>query len=288
MSENPTSLRVIRALLAGKGIAPRKSLGQNFLIDQNILAKIMQAGAIGPGDWVVEIGPGLGALTQNLLEAGAKVTGIEYDGALTAILKERLAEYANFDLINQDFLQSNLSALLGRKNSKFHYKVMANLPYYITTPAIFQCIESPIAWQVMVFLVQKEVGMRICAQPGSKEYGALTVMLNYHGQVDYVATVPRTVFYPSPKVDSALIRIKPRGSATVALYPYLHRIVQTSFGQRRKTILNALSANAALFGPKDEAERVLRSVEIDPQRRGETLTGAEFVRLASILRAKSK
>lgn len=286
MMEKPTSLRAIKTTLAREGLAPRKSLGQNFLYDANIPNKIVAAGAVEKTDLVLEIGPGLGVLTSILIEQAGMVVAVEYDRGLFRILQENLATVPNLRLINQDFLQVDLPSLLEPFRKDFPvFKVIANLPYYITTPVLFKLIESGPRWGVMVFLVQKEVAERLCAGPGSDEYGAVTVMLNYYGTVEKVAVVPRTVFYPVPQVDSAAIRITPH-PGTAELYPGLHRVVQAAFGQRRKTILNALFAGGILLGNTDKlglAAR-LRDLGIDPERRGETLTLEEFLKIARIAR----
>lgn len=268
----------IREILKEKNLAPRKSLGQNFLIDGNVLLKIVEAGAINPGNLVLEIGPGLGALTGFLLERAGKVVAVEYDRGLFSILKEHFKDADRLKLINQDIMEADLFELL--KGFEGELKVIANLPYYITTPVIFKLVESGIDWERMVFLVQKEVAQRISARPGTKEYGAITVMLNFYGKVEKVGNVPRTVFYPEPEVDSAIVGINPYRTLEVrTLYPWLSKIVQAVFQQRRKTILNAL-ASTDLFQSKDELSKFLGSKGIDPNRRGETLSVAEFQSLA--------
>ncbi|NLW48087.1 MAG: 16S rRNA (adenine(1518)-N(6)/adenine(1519)-N(6))-dimethyltransferase RsmA [Firmicutes bacterium] len=271
------SPKTIREILSQRKLAPRKSLGQNFLTDNNILAKITEAGIIKPGDLVLEIGPGLGALTEVLLEQAEMVMAIEYDRGLFSILKEHFASSEKLRLFNQDIMETDLSQLV--KDQESGLKVIANLPYYITTPIIFKLVEAGINWELMVFLVQKEVAERLCAKPGSKEYGSLTVMLNFYGKVEKIGNVSRKVFYPEPDVDSSIVRITPyRTLETQLLYPRLSRIVQAAFQQRRKTILNALSSNG-YFQSKEEGEVLLKEHGIDPQRRGETLSVAEFISL---------
>ena len=277
-----TSPKSIREILAEKNLAPRKSLGQNFLIDGNILDKIAAAADLDRSDRVLEVGPGLGALTAKLLERAGMVVAVEYDRGLYAILTEQFATATNLRLINCDFMEFDLRTLADAFPGEARSKIVANLPYYITTPAIFKLVEAEIDWSVLVFLVQKEVALRMTAAPGGKDYGALTVMLNYYGQVEKVGIVPKTVFYPAPQVESAIVRIRPSADPERrALYPYLHRVVQAAFGQRRKTVLNALQ-NAA--GNKETAGTILAGLGIDPGRRGETLDSAEFVALARALR----
>ncbi len=292
MIERLTSPRVIKEKLAGRNLAPRKSLGQNFLIDDNIRRKIIEAANLNKADVVVEIGPGLGVLTESLLERAGKVVAIEYDQGLSAILQETFDNQKDFILFNQDFLDTDIAALLDVYSKKeYHYKVVANLPYYITTPVIFKLLEAKIHWDSMVFLVQKEVAERICAEPGSKDYGSMTVMLNFCGKVEKIANVPKTVFYPAPQVDSAIIKISTRHSSTTApfctdpyernqIYPYLRLVVQAAFGQRRKTILNALTSLQEYSGGKDQLVKLLRRLGIDPVQRGETLSLSQFLSIA--------
>ncbi len=271
------SPKIIREVLNEKKLAPRKSLGQNFLIDNNVLAKIADAGLINSGDLVLEIGPGLGALTEKLLERAGMVIAVEYDRGLFSILKERLEGSDKLRLLNKDIMETDLAELV--KGYETDLKVVANLPYYITTPIIFKLVESGINWGLMVFLVQKEVAQRICAEPGNKEYGSLTVMLNFYGKVEKIGNVSRKVFYPEPDVDSAIVRITPyRTNEVQLLYSRLSRIVQAAFQQRRKTILNALSS-AGYFTSKEELGSFLTKHGIDPNRRGETLSVNEFLRL---------
>jgi len=272
------SPKIIREILKERNLAPRKSLGQNFLIDSNVLKKIVEAGLVNAGDLVLEIGPGLGALTEFLLEQAGKVVAVEYDRGLFAILTERFRDCDRLQLFNQDIMDIDLVKLFA--SSELRLKVVANLPYYITTPIIFKLVESGIDWERMVFLVQKEVAQRIVARPGTKEYGALTVMLNHYGKVEKVGNVSRTVFYPEPEVDSAIVGITPYQTREVKLqYPRLSQLVQAAFQQRRKTILNALAVTG-FFQSKDELGAFLKAQGIDPNRRGETLSVAEFQSIA--------
>ncbi len=277
------SAREIRELLAQRNFAPRKSLGQNFLLDRNILEKIAKAAELDPRDRVLEIGPGLGALTDWLLEGAGRVVAVEYDRGLHSILEERLAGNEKLRLFRADFMDVDLAGLTEGPAAGAPWKVVANLPYYITTPALFKLVESGIPWKLMVFLVQKEVADRMVAPPGGKEYGSLSVMLNFYGRVEKVAAVPKTVFYPAPQVDSAIVRIRPEWTEeTRALYPLLHRVVQAIFGQRRKTVWNALTGGG--IGEKETIGTILDRLGIDPGRRGETLTGTEFGALARAVR----
>jgi 16S rRNA (adenine1518-N6/adenine1519-N6)-dimethyltransferase len=285
MPGKPTSIRTIKQTLSEKKFAPRKSLGQNFLTDENIINKIGLAGNLGAEDLVLEVGPGLGALTEKLLKSVAQVVAVEYDRGLCTILNERLAGFKNLLLLNQDILTLDIQqALQNYSSGAYHFKVLANLPYYITTPVIFKLIESGLPWELMVFLVQNEVAERLIAAPAAKEYGALTVMIGFLGQVEKIGLVPKTVFYPVPKVDSAIIKITfNKGREQLELYPSLHQVVQAAFGQRRKTILNALASLEPFFNNKSILADRLWGLGIDPKRRGETLSLEEFLGIAKEL-----
>ncbi|HYH05236.1 MAG TPA: 16S rRNA (adenine(1518)-N(6)/adenine(1519)-N(6))-dimethyltransferase RsmA, partial [Bacillota bacterium] len=176
----PITITEVRTLLAQKNLAPLKSLGQNFLIDRNFLTKIVKAGELSREDLVLEIGPGLGGLTEQLVQQAGQVVAVEYDRGLFAALTENLAEYPQLQLVNRDFLEFDLKEL-DAGGSQWKLKVIANLPYYITSPIIFKLLESRLNWRLMIFLVQKEVALRVAAKPGGKDYGALTVMLKYYG-----------------------------------------------------------------------------------------------------------
>ncbi len=282
-----TSKKVIVEELSKKGFAPRKSLGQNFLIDENILQKIVKAGEPSNSDLVLEIGPGLGALTYDLIHKAKHIIAVEYDRGLFSILQEKLAEFENLTLLNQDIMDTDINSIFKEFSAEnCTYKVIANLPYYITTPVLFKLLESGVSWKSMVFLVQKEVAQRLTAKPGAKEYGALTVMLNFFGRVEKIAIVPKTVFYPMPQIDSAIVRIIPDNiQYDPELYPYLRQVVQAAFGQRRKTILNSLAGIEDLSNSKETLSYRLQELRIDPRRRGETLSLLEFLHLAKEIRA---
>lgn len=287
MPGQTTNISQIRQMLAEKKLAPLKSLGQNFLTDQNILNKIVNAGEVGADDCVLEIGPGLGALTDQLVARAGRVMAVEYDRGLFQILQERYAQSSNIQLVNADILGINLERLIFDYSSGERLKVIANLPYYITSPVIFKVVEAKLRWDRMIFLVQKEVAQRICAKPGTKAYGTLTVMLNYYGRAEQVGVVSKHVFYPAPQVDSAILRIIPDWERfDPSLYESLHQVVQAAFSQRRKTILNAFESLAQWFGGKTELAGVLQQAGVDPVRRGETLNVDEFIKLAGALRLR--
>lgn len=287
MPNRTTNISQIRQMLANKQLAPLKSLGQNFLTDQNILNKIVAAGDVAEEDWVLEIGPGLGALTDQLAARAGRVVAVEYDRGLFQILEERYAQSSVVQLVNADILNVDLKKLATDTGEGKRLKVIANLPYYITTPIIFKVIEAGLPWDRMVFLVQKEVAQRICAQPATKIYGTLTVMVNYYGRTDHVGVVSKHVFYPAPQVDSSILRIIPDWQRFDSdLYESLHQVVQAAFNQRRKTLLNAFEPLAPWWGGKTELVEMLHHAGIDPSRRGETLKVDEFIKLAEALRQR--
>ncbi|HOJ76938.1 MAG TPA: 16S rRNA (adenine(1518)-N(6)/adenine(1519)-N(6))-dimethyltransferase RsmA [Bacillota bacterium] len=288
MPVQPVSIKAIKQTLTERNLAPRKSLGQNFLVDQNILDKIVRCGEVTGEDFVLEIGPGLGALTSRLVANAGHVVAVEYDRGLTEILKESFSEVTNFTLVNADIMEVDLVALIDSAKNRFSkYKVIANLPYYITTPIIFKLLESGINWDLMLFLVQKEVAQRICSKPGGKEYGSLTVMLNYFGRSELVSNVPNSVFFPAPKVDSAIVKITPHShKESPEIYPYLQMVVQAAFAQRRKTVLNAFKGLEGYFGSRAELEGYLRQIGVDPACRGETLGFDVFLQIAKELKSR--
>ncbi|MDN5361583.1 MAG: rRNA (adenine1518-N6/adenine1519-N6)-dimethyltransferase [Moorella sp. (in: firmicutes)] len=272
------------ALVREKGLVPRKSRGQNFLVDANIVRKIARAAELGPGDTVVEIGPGLGALTQELAARAGQVIAVEIDRELLATLTETLAGKVNVRLVAGDALKLNFDHLvaesLGVQEGRLPtYKVVANLPYYITTPILLHLLTSRFRIAVMVLMVQAEVGYRLLAQPGGKEYGALSVAVQYYTEPAIALRVPRTVFYPRPEVDSLVLKLTRRARPPVAVADedLFFRIVRAAFNQRRKTILNALGS---LGREKADLTGVLARAGIDPRRRGETLTLVEFARIS--------
>lgn len=286
MSYVPITTKEIKQTLEFKNLAPRKHLGQNFLVDKNILRKISITGQVGPEDLVLEIGSGMGGLTEELIRQAGQVIGVEYDRGLFGILLENFAGVPNLTLINRDILEIDLPTLL-EPQEQYCLKVIANLPYYITTPVLFKIIESGVFWERLVLLVQKEVAERMSAQPGTKEYGALTVMLNFYGRVEKIGTVPKTVFYPTPQVDSTIVRIFPNPDMEkMELYPFLRQVVQASFGQRRKKIINALTSTAQHLGSKEQLSSLLLNLGISPDCRGESLTSTEFINLAKEIRSQ--
>jgi 16S rRNA (adenine1518-N6/adenine1519-N6)-dimethyltransferase len=261
-----------------------KKLGQNFLIDKNILDEIIDGAELTKDDYVLEIGPGMGSMTQKLCESAGKVIAVEIDKKLIPVLKVTLAEYDNITVINGDILKLNLKEVLKEHFGDSKAKVIANLPYYITTPIIMKLLEEKLDLQSITIMVQKEVGDRIKAVPGGKVYGALSVAVQYYAKPSQILFVPPQSFIPQPDVDSIVLKldILPKPAVEVDSESMFFRVVKASFGQRRKTLLNALTAGN--FGlSKEQMKDVLISVDIDENRRGETLSLQEFANIANKL-----
>lgn len=275
------SREVTTHILKAFGLRMSKKLGQNFLIDARIVQGIVDAAEIKPGDRVLEIGPGIGTLTQGLAEAGAKVTAVELDKKLPAVLKETLKAYDNVTIVPGDILKVNIPEIMGEGP----FKVAANLPYYITTPILMTLLERRLPITHMVTMVQKEVAERMTAKPGSRIYGALSVAVQYYTEPEIVLDVPPRSFIPAPEVMSVVVSCRVRQQPAVAVQDekLFFRVVKAAFGQRRKTLANAL--RGAGF-PKEQVRDALESAGIDPIRRGETLTLAEFGQLADAFAAQ--
>ncbi len=267
----------------------KKKFGQNFLIDSNVLNEIIEAADLSEEDYVLEIGPGIGCVTQELLPYAKKVIAIEIDKLLIPILKDNFKELDNLELINEDILKVDLEALIkeemkdempGKK-----IKVVANLPYYITTPIIMMLLEKRLPIETITVMVQKEVALRLAAEPGTKQYGAITVALHYYASSYLVTDVPRECFMPSPNVDSAVIQLKIHDEPPVEVKDetLLFRLVKASFSQRRKTLLNTLFSQGDLNIPKDELKTLLDDSGIGASIRGETLSLEGFAKLTNVI-----
>ncbi|MBI5971274.1 MAG: ribosomal RNA small subunit methyltransferase A [Deltaproteobacteria bacterium] len=259
---------------------PKKRLGQHFLTDRNIVRRIISVAGIREGDSVLEVGPGKGILTQGLLSAGGRVTAIELDPALVHTLKERFASFKGFEVIRADALKVSFLELAGGRV----FKVVSNLPYNISGPITAKFIEERAAFSSLTLMFQKEVAMRLTATPGTKDYGGLSVFSQVWADVKREFDVSRNVFSPRPKVDSSVVSFKFLSVPRVAINDEaaFKKVVKAAFGTRRKTLLNSLKT---LGLSREEIERALKKTGIDPQRRGETLTTAEFGRLTEGLHA---
>ena len=279
---NPTELK---ALLNRHGFNFSKTLGQNFLIDKNVLNKIVSASELNENSCVLEIGPGAGTLTRRLAETGARCTAVEIDKALLPILGETLAGFDNFNLINSDILKVDLKKLIKDEFDNKPFHVIANLPYYITTPIIMQILESRLPVVSMTLMVQKEVADRMCATCGSKEYGALSFAVQYYTIPTVICRAEPHCFIPQPKVASSVVHLKvsPTPTVTVSDEKKFFAIVKSSFGQRRKTLLNALSKSPYFSANKDSVRSALVQMGVDENIRGEKLSISQFAKLSELL-----
>lgn len=278
---------VTRAVLERHGFTFKKSFGQNFLTDTNILQKIVDTAEIDKHVNVIEIGPGIGALTEFLAENAAEVMAFEIDERLMPILADTLQEFENVKIINEDILKSDLQARIKEfSNPELPIKVVANLPYYITTPILIHLIESRIPFSEFVVMMQREVADRISAQPNSKSYGSLSIAVQYYMTAKVAFIVPRTVFVPAPNVDSAILKMTCRDKPAVEVKdePFFFKVSKASFTHRRKTLWNNLTS---CFGKSDEIktrlEIALNNADLSPNVRGEALALQEFARLADSL-----
>ena len=253
-----------------------KKLGQNFLIKRGIVDEIVHAAELTPGEPVLEVGPGIGTLTQGLAQSGADVTAIELDRRLLEVLDTTLASYDNVRIIHGDVLKLDVPSIMNHKP----FKVVANLPYYITTPIIMSLLESKLPIERLVVMVQKEVALRMVAKPGTKDYGALSVAVQYYTEPDIVLDVPPKSFLPAPAVTSSVIRCVLRDKPPVDVIDekLFFRVVKAGFAQRRKTFSNTMKTTEL---SKDRIEELLAKANIDGQRRGETFTLQEFADVAN-------
>lgn len=253
-----------------------KKLGQNFLIKRGIVDEIVHAAELTPGEPVLEVGPGIGTLTQGLTQSGADVTAIELDRRLLEVLDTTLASYDNVRIVHGDVLKLDVPTIMNHKP----FKVVANLPYYITTPIIMSLLESKLPIERLVVMVQKEVALRMVAKPGTKDYGALSVAVQYYTEPDIVLDVPPKSFLPAPAVTSSVIRCVLRDKPPVDVIDekLFFRVVKAGFAQRRKTFSNTMKTTGL---SKDRIEELLVKANIDGQRRGETFTLQEFADVAN-------
>lgn len=258
-----------------------KSLGQNFLIDTNVIDRILEGARVKEGDYVIEVGPGIGTLTKEMGRSAEKVVAIEIDKTLIPILEETLADFPNIEVINQDILKVNVQELVKEKLNGGPVKLVANLPYYITTPIVMKFLEEDIPVTDIVVMVQKEVADRMNAKPNTKDYGALSVAVQYYCDTEIVAKAPRHMFVPQPNVDSIVIGLHVRDEKKYIVdnEDIFFKTVKASFGQRRKTLLNSLGGLG--FLSKDQIKEALKAANIDEKRRGETLSIDEFANLSN-------
>lgn len=268
----------------------QKRFGQNFLIDTHVLEKIIAASQITKEDFVLEIGPGIGTMTQYLAEYAREVAAVEIDNTLIPILKDTLKDWDNVTVINDDILKVDIRKLALEKNGGKPIKVVANLPYYITTPIIMGLFENQVPVDSITIMVQKEVADRMQVGPGTKDYGALSLAVQYYAKPEIVANVPPNCFMPRPKVGSAVIRLEryEKPPVEVSDEKLMFRIIRASFNQRRKTLVNGLKNSQELSYSREEIEEVLNECGIPLNIRGEALTLAEFASLANAFDKKRK
>lgn len=260
-----------------------KSLGQNFLINDDTVNKIVDGANIGSEDYVLEVGPGIGTLTREMAKSAKKVIAVEIDKSLIPILKDTLSDLDNTEVVNEDILKADIKTIIDEKLGGGPVKLVANLPYYITTPIVMRFLEEHVPVTDIVVMVQKEVADRMNAVPGTKDYGALSVAVQYYCDTDIVAKVPRHMFVPQPNVDSIVIglRVRENKKYKVDSEEVFFKTVKASFGQRRKTLLNSLGTLGSF--DKSELKEILSKAEIDEKRRGETLSLDEFANLSNII-----
>ncbi|MCZ2260563.1 16S rRNA (adenine(1518)-N(6)/adenine(1519)-N(6))-dimethyltransferase RsmA [Sporosarcina sp. G11-34] len=278
-----------KEILKKHGFSFKKSLGQNFLIDPNVLRNIVSHAGLSEKTGVIEIGPGIGALTEHLARSAGKVVAFEIDGRLLPVLEDTLSPYNNVTIIHQDILEVNLLEVMEEQFAEYEdVVVVANLPYYVTTPIIMKFLLGKVPISGMIIMMQKEVADRITASPGTKAYGSLSIAIQYYMDADVAMIVPRTVFMPQPNVESAVLRLtrKEKLPAQVKDEGFLFEVSRGSFVQRRKTIFNNLQSS--LPEGKSKKEQIIDALnrsEILPSRRGETLSIEEFARLSNELYA---
>lgn len=264
-------------ILKKYGLRANKKLGQNFLINEEIINQIIEKADVNKNDTIIEIGPGLGSLTAKLLENANKVIAIELDSNMSNILKERFCLYDNFELIEKDVLKVDLNEIVEKYDS---VKVVANLPYYITTPIIMKLLEERLKLKSITVMVQKEVGERFCAVPNSKEYGAITISINYYTKPEIIIDVPKENFEPMPEVDSCVIKLDVRNVPPVEIKNEkdFFNLIKAGFSQRRKTINNSL---ASMGISKEKIKSVLEKLSIDSKLRAENLTMEQFADISN-------
>lgn len=273
-------------IMKKNNIVANKSLGQNFLIDEDVVLSIVNNADVNENDVIIEIGPGLGTLTKYLLERAKKVICIELDKRMVNILKDRFSLYDNFELINDDVLKVDLNKLIkeNKTESNIKVKVVANLPYYITTPIIMKLLEEKLDIESITVMIQKEVAERLAAVPGEKETGSITYSINYYTNPEIVLTVPNNSFIPEPEVTSAVIKLNILSEPKIKVKDEakFFKIIKVAFMQKRKTLVNAL-VNGGVLKSKEEAERILTELGIDVKIRGEKLSLEQYGKLADYL-----
>ncbi len=282
---NLSSTKVLKEIIDKYNFRFNKNLGQNFLIDSNILDTIVDASVIEKNTGIIEIGPGIGVLTQSLAEKAEKVVAIEVDTRLIPILEDTMGIYPNVKIIHGDALKVDMENILQQEFKGMDVKVVANLPYYITTPIIMGLLEKRLNISSLVVMIQKEVAQRMIAQPGKKDYGALSVAVQYYTKPSIVTTVSPHCFMPQPKVESTVIRldILKEPSVNVEDEKRFFKVVKAAFGQRRKTLINALTNSGSFKISKADLKVLLNKLGIEEKQRGETLSIVQFADLSNAI-----
>lgn len=274
-----------KEVLSKYNMSAKKKFGQNFLIDSGVLDGIVEASGVTKEDCVLEIGPGIGSLTQYLAEAAKRVVSVEIDKTLIPVLNDTLSEYDNVTIINEDILKVDIESIVKEYNEGRAIKVVANLPYYITTPIIMKLFESGAPIDSITVMVQKEVADRMVMGPGNKDYGSLSLAVGYYAKATAVMNVPPGSFIPQPNVGSAVVHLKryEKPAVEVGDEKYMFEIIRTAFNQRRKTLSNSLSNNPSLKVTRQQVQDALTEINIDEKARGEILSLTQFARLSDIL-----
>ena len=276
-----------RATLRENDLRAKKRYGQNFLIDEGVISAIIDGADIGPEDMVLEIGPGLGAMTKKLCQRAGLLLAVEIDRNLVPVLQEQMKGFDNFTVINEDILKTDIAGICEEYGKGRPIKVVANLPYYITTPIVMRLIGEDLPISSVTIMIQKEVAERMIAAPGTSEYGALSLAVAYHTSPSVLLTVPPHCFVPRPKVTSAVVRLDIKDGASkqkVSDPDLMFGIIRASFNQRRKTLVNSLSNSGSLEFSKDEIRQALSHMGKDENIRGEVLSLGEFAELTDRLR----
>ena len=268
----------------------QKKFGQNFLINEAVLEEIIEEAGVTQDDFVLEIGPGIGTMTQYLCEAARQVIAVEIDTNLIPILQDTLSEYNNVEVINEDILKVDINALADKYNSGKPIKVVANLPYYITTPIIMGLFESHVPIDSITIMVQKEVADRMQVGPGTKDYGALSLAVQYYAKPEIIVNVPPSCFMPQPKVGSAVIRLTRHENPPVDVdnEKLMFQVIRASFNQRRKTLANGLNNFGSFSLGKEEIQKSIEELGVPVNIRGEALSLEQFAKLSNIINAKMK
>ena len=280
--DNLSNIGVVRDLLARHGFSFSKALGQNFLVNPTVCPRMAEACGAGPGVGVLEIGPGVGVLTAELARRAERVACVEIDRRLLPVLAESLAEFQNVEVVNADVMEVDLRALIAERFPGLRVAVCANLPYYITSPILMRLLESRLPVESITVMVQKEAAQRLCAEPGSREVGAVSIAVRYYSVPRVLFPVSRGSFLPAPEVDSAVIRLDVREAPAVDAPPEaFFRVVKAAFSMRRKTLLNCLSGGLSL--PKAEAAALLERAGVPAGARAEQLSMEQFAAVARAL-----